>query len=411
MVKSETKKDKAQRTILHISALPFYTVDERKKSGMPSLQNTVRYFAKKGWKSVFLYPTATKQKRKNEEDNWIFPIYFPFFPSDGNDVLNRLKMRFFNLIYMLFFIFFIYKIVFKIKPDIIYSLGASAVLPSKILGRILRVPVVSRLYGIALSNALKRNKISSWKEFKELYWAVPEWVALKLRVDAYVITDDGSDGIAIAKKFGVHNRSFFARNGVDPIFVTKEEIEGLRHRLLNNKFEKLILYLGRIDSGKRCDRILQVAELAKLKNFQWRFILIGEGPEKVRLDIAAREKGLSEEFIEIGAVPHEKIWEYLQAADVFLSLPDHSVISNTLLEAISVGIPVVIGKKGVGLKDLIETSRTNAYLVDNPDNIADVLKGIKIVMERERTQPKAIFETWEQRLSREEDFLFKMGCI
>jgi len=156
---------------------------------------------------------------------------------------------------------------------------------------------------------------------------------------------------------------------------------------------------------------LAVAELAFKLKLPWRFIIIGEGPEHRNLVRISERKGLSNRLLLIGAVPHEEIWKYLYAADVFLALPDHACISNTLLEALSAGTPVVIRDKGVGLKELLGNASTNYCLISDPDNIIGIVGCLKRVIERGKNQMCVKFDTWEQRMLREEEYLSDRGLI
>lgn len=402
------RRDNRQRTVLHVSALPFWTVDAGTAAGMPSIRKAVEYFVARGWRSVFLYPTSKRERPRTHLGVRLLPVRIPLKNYGSGGFLLRQQTRLYPVAFLLFFPVFVFRIARALRPDLIYCHGALAVFPGWLIGRTIRLPVVARLYGFAFPDVLLGNGRNTWKS---RYWAFPEWLALKLRVDAYVVTHDGTHGKEVVAKYGLEDRSLVVLNGVDPLPFSSEEVCTLRSELTQGRFTRVVTYVGRLDYWKRCDRILSAARLAHQNGYPWLFLLVGDGPHRAPLEATAKAEGLGETFRILGSVPHDSVWKYLLASDVFVALHDLSSLSNTLLEALAVGLPVVVSDKGTGLNELVLDCGANACLVKDPDNPYSVLAAIEEVLRRGRTQLAGGIPTWDQRLAREWEFLTARCCL
>lgn len=97
--------------------------------------------------------------------------------------------------------------------------------------------------------------------------------------------------------------------------------------------------LGRLDPKKHFDMILQVLALL-IKDVQdFHFILIGEGPERLRLEKLAESLGIAEVVTFAGEVPHASSW--LSALDIFCFTSLDEGLPNVVMEAAVAGIPIV----------------------------------------------------------------------
>lgn len=82
-----------------------------------------------------------------------------------------------------------------------------------------------------------------------------------------------------------------------------------------------------------------------------RLILIGDGNRKAELEAKAKENGLDVTFL--GARKHEEIPALLQSADVFVLPSLNEGMSNSILEAMAAGLPIITTDTG-GSSELIK---------------------------------------------------------
>jgi glycosyltransferase involved in cell wall biosynthesis len=100
-----------------------------------------------------------------------------------------------------------------------------------------------------------------------------------------------------------------------------------------------VLSVARLSSGKGLDYLVEAC--AELRQQDVSLTLVGSGPEERVLQNLARERG-GDNVAFAGAVPHEQVVDYYQQADVFV-LPSLSEgLSNSVLEAMACGLPLLL---------------------------------------------------------------------
>ncbi|WP_265112393.1 glycosyltransferase family 4 protein [Halosolutus halophilus] len=99
--------------------------------------------------------------------------------------------------------------------------------------------------------------------------------------------------------------------------------------------------------------------------------VVGEGGREAVLKSRARQLGIEDKVTFIGYVPHDEIHSYYEHADVFVLPSFNEGMSNTVLEAMAAGLPIVTTDTG-GTAELIED---NGYVVPagHAESIAEVL--------------------------------------
>lgn len=131
-----------------------------------------------------------------------------------------------------------------------------------------------------------------------------------------------------------------------PILVSKEEA---RKKL---KLEGIIfLSVGRLVPWKGFEMLVELA--GRIKNIgEFSLIILGDGPERGRLEALKGHLKASQSVFLPGAVSKEVLELYMAAADVFLLNTAYEGFSHQLLEAMIVGLPVVTTDAG-GNKEIV----------------------------------------------------------
>jgi len=101
-----------------------------------------------------------------------------------------------------------------------------------------------------------------------------------------------------------------------------------------------------------------VAILSELKNrYRFKFLVIGDGPERGNINELAKQHGLGSNFQMMGNVSDELKFQLLSLSDIFLSTALHEGFGLVFLEAMAAGIPVVCYNRG-GQNDFLENGKT-----------------------------------------------------
>jgi glycosyltransferase involved in cell wall biosynthesis len=137
----------------------------------------------------------------------------------------------------------------------------------------------------------------------------------------------------------------------------------------------LVLSVGRLVQKKGFPDLLRACRILTDKGHALRCMIVGDGPERARLDAVVRELGLGGVVSLPGSASQEELLDVYRRATVF-ALPcrvledgDRDGIPNVLLEAMAVGLPVV-ATSVAGIGELVR-DRYNGLLVRERD--ADAL--------------------------------------
>jgi glycosyltransferase involved in cell wall biosynthesis len=125
-------------------------------------------------------------------------------------------------------------------------------------------------------------------------------------------------------------------------FLTAVLEDRRRETLLGSaNCRRLVLFVGRLVAPKSLGTWLQVAALVTARRDDVRFVCVGDGPERERLQKQTRRLGLGEVVRWMGAVPHQEVPKCMAACDLFLLTSRYEGFARVLMEAAAAGKPVV----------------------------------------------------------------------
>lgn len=151
-------------------------------------------------------------------------------------------------------------------------------------------------------------------------------------------------------------------NGLDPDSIRFPSADRLHRR-------PYLLYLGRLARNKNPDVLIRA--LAQLEDLD--LLLVGPDHEGLtdELTTLAHALGLGDRVHFIDQVGDEK-WCYYRDAFAFCLPSDAENFANTVLEAASVGCPVLVSP-GVGLSVAVQEAAAGEVVSVDPDAIAEVI--------------------------------------
>lgn len=122
--------------------------------------------------------------------------------------------------------------------------------------------------------------------------------------------------------------------------------------------------LGRLDPKKRFDLLLKVVALLREEVKDFHLLLIGNGPERARLEAMVAALGIAEFVTFAGEVPGASAW--LSALDIFCFTSLDEGMPNVIMEAAVAGLPIVTWR--VPFMEEILDKENVACLVE-PENL------------------------------------------
>ncbi|HVX92804.1 MAG TPA: glycosyltransferase [Candidatus Dojkabacteria bacterium] len=152
-----------------------------------------------------------------------------------------------------------------------------------------------------------------------------------------------------------------------------------RKKLKLSLKKKIIVTVGNIEPIKGHKYLIEAAkEIIKTKEYSdVLFVIIGNGPDRSKIEGMVKNLGLQKNFIFTGIVPNEKIGLYNSAADLFV-LPSLGEGNPTVMfEALACGLPF-IGTNVGGIPEII--TKDCGYVVESKnvkELIESITKGLK----------------------------------
>ena len=118
--------------------------------------------------------------------------------------------------------------------------------------------------------------------------------------------------------------------------------------------------------GNLIDQKNQIYLLEAIKGMDARLILIGDGPNRAKLQKFIQKNGLEEKAELIPSVPNSELGAYYTSCNIYAqALENLGGISIPVLEAMACGLPVVISKHAADYSEIIDDA---VYSVENSGN-------------------------------------------
>lgn len=407
------------KTILFLSALDF------KEKSIQVIRKTPEAYVNANWDVNYIVVRDNSKYGNYFYENEINPvgvniirIYLPLQniinKFGANKILRRIlqKIAYFLAIFKLFNL--ANNFLKEKKIDIIYGYEIHGVLATnllKLFGKLKGIKIVSRFQGTFIYEYFTKRM------YKKIIGSFDHILALYLPSDLCIMTDDGTQGdkaLEILKSNNLKNFRFFV-NGVDEQKLSNDEIIKIQN-VLNPNNDIVFLTLCRLEPWKRVERGLKA--IAKLKQSyhinNFKYFIVGDGVEKDKLKIMVKELNLEKEVIFTGAIANQKVKEYFNIADFFISTYDSSNVGNPLLEAIRCNKIIFTLNNGDTNRWITHGENGFIYNIDEnlSQNIAQDINNILIDKEYKQKILKSIRLTennklwvWNERLN------FEIKCV
>lgn len=134
--------------------------------------------------------------------------------------------------------------------------------------------------------------------------------------------------------------------------VSENEVSKLRDSMGIGD-ERIFISVSRLSNEKNIDFMIDaIHDLSKRTNRKFRFLMIGEGHQRERLQKRIESLGLEKIFILVGAVSPEDMATWYHLGDVFLFASKSETQGMVILEAMAAGLPVVAVRSS-GIDDVV----------------------------------------------------------
>lgn len=169
--------------------------------------------------------------------------------------------------------------------------------------------------------------------------------------------------------------------------ISKGKKDALRKKIEVSEGHKIIGFVGNISPVKGLEYLIRVvSEVVNQANTKVRFIIIGEASEGhieyfASLKNQITELNLDKDVVFLGKMPHAQLRNILSVFDVFLMTSIAEGTPLVILEAMSMGIPVVATNVG-GISEQIVNGETG--IVVPPKDVNAISKAVVYLLENEQ---------------------------
>lgn len=274
-----------------------------------------------------------------------------------------------------------------IDSHFVYSDGFGAVL----LGRLLKTPVTITVRG-TIKKLLKYPLIKAQIKY-----------ALKKAVKVFSVSNDLKKTVTA---LGIpEEKIVVVPNGVDIEQFRPVEKVKVRKELGLPEDRKIMISVGGLVERKGFHRVISALPSIKKVIPNVMYLIVGgssvEGNYELVLRKMIKKLNLKNDVFFAGIQPHNKLYKWLSASDIFCLATSNEGWANVFLEAMACGLPVVTTRVG-GNEEVVLSE--DYGLLFNPGDEKEMIDKIATSLQKNWKQEKIInytlSNTWDVRTSR-----------
>lgn len=217
---------------------------------------------------------------------------------------------------------------------------------------------------------------------RRYFYLLMEKIAARFR-DATIVLSNIEREVALREKLGTNETIHVIPHGIEipeDYFLSKTEARehfadiGLERQETRDKrqAELIIGTIANLYPTKGLDILIRA--FVELTELSARLVIVGEGPERAKLEQLIAELGLNDRVTLIGAIPDAA--KLLSAFDIFVLSSRKEGLPYALLEAMAADLPIIATAVGA-IPEMIENEK-NGIIVP-PEDVAALARALQIV--------------------------------
>ena len=245
------------------------------------------------------------------------------------------------------------------------------------------IDIVLDVLSLPATRKLK-TKVISWEHFNCRFENSVLYRRLILTYSVkhsdYVVTLTERDKQTYQEKLGRTTNIEVIYNPIDESKVVKYSSR-----------ENWLITTGRLVEGKGLQFLAEMALHILPKYPEWKWILLGDGPEREFLESKIKEYSLEEQLVLEGMV--QNVEEYLAKSAIYVLTSEHEGLPMVLLEAKTHAVPCISFDIYTGPAEIICDGK-DGYLVP-PFNCEEMEQKIELLMQNEQLRQQFSMATQE----------------
>ncbi len=225
--------------------------------------------------------------------------------------------------------------------------------------------------------SLRGSDVPGYSERFKFIYKILTPVIVRIWREAAAVVANSAQFKALAKKSAPQQKIKIITNGIDAEEFSFRNIDSRR-----DKFK--IICVTRLTPRKGINYIIEAVELLKKRGLEVELEIIGNGNAEKDLQEIVKRKKLSDRMKFLGRVEHSRLPEYYRNANVYVSASLNEGMSNTMLEALASGLPIIATETG-GTEEMVKDGQ-NGFVIEmkSAEDIADKVETISRDFELEK---------------------------
>jgi glycosyltransferase involved in cell wall biosynthesis len=201
--------------------------------------------------------------------------------------------------------------------------------------------------------------------------------------DGFIAVADSHGAFLVTEEGFPAERVFVIPNGVDTArFAPVPDATSIRHEIAVGATDPVVSIVAALRPEKNHELFLDVARRVTQRIANAKFLIVGDGPRREPLERLAAEMGVAESVRFLGT--RDDVPRLLSTSDVFALTSHNEASPVSILEAMSVGKPVVATNVG-SIGEAVTEGHTG-FLVPPSDAVAFAHRVVELVENPLRAQ-------------------------
>lgn len=293
-------------------------------------------------------------------------------------------------------------------PDVIYSYRSDPAYVAHKLCQKHHAVHIGRRWGTWLGHTL--FNVPWYRRIRDY----GEILSYKIPYDMMIMSNDGTLGDKVAEKlnYPAERHRFWLDGTKRGIYQPDTDVAEVKKSVGLTPDQLMIFSVARLDTWKRLDRAIDAMPTVLQRVPNARLVIGGDGPLRPDLEAQIEKLGMGEYVTLLGSIPHARVRELHNAADLFLTVQDLTNLGNQIMEAMHSRTCVIAFDVG-GTQCVMKNNETGLLLSEEElpqlgDRIADLLEDTS---RREQLADGALrfaqdnIWFWDERLQAEIDLV------
>jgi glycosyltransferase involved in cell wall biosynthesis len=251
------------------------------------------------------------------------------------------------------------------RADILHAQTFASAVPGMLAKRRHGLPLVITLH---TSHFLKLAKKPSWRRVLRRIIRSADWLLAASEEIRDVALGIHPHPRAEALTNGVDTELFSPRHGLSS---RSEEVGGW---LSERRLRRRLIVPRRLFEKNGVEHFVRAVPMIR-REVEIEALLVGDGPERGRLEALAAELGVADIVRFVGSRPNEEMPRLLSEADVAVFPSLMEATSVAALEAMSCGVPVAASRVG-GLPEIVDETVGTLFEPADPPSLASAVTAL-----------------------------------